>query len=349
MFKNFVYPNDLQRAPKKVLQDMAIELGLASDITSNELLASIWEKRLDSKYEEVLGNNKESLFAHRGSYITYKIKNGEIDKFFEDHLKEYLNNKRIIPSSEITSEPQLISSVELNDQEILFKVTMKVKNENRIVNDDVETVAIINQVNVLIDKTNNMVEIRTQYDQAQKIISFIGGLYEEFEFELVKIDLNDLIEKLNATMISSKGYTNIDQITLNKQSKDAIVNIVKYIDNHLNVDEIEPDVSILKQQIDILKEEEEVDNFVLLLISGLGKLDLASIFDSETTEDLTSNSLYGMIEPYVEKDSCFLSVPYLNGAVNEKYTIKISIEKNIVTFSSTPNEGLIRHVRSNLI
>ncbi|HDU1377828.1 TPA: hypothetical protein REW68_002482, partial [Staphylococcus pseudintermedius] len=78
------------------------------------------------------------------------------------------------------------------------------------------------------------------------------------------------------------------------------------------------------------------------------KLDLGAIFDEDKMEDLNKNSLYNLIKPYIEANTMYLNVPFNNGVL-KNYTIKVGLEKNVITYLSTPNENLIRHIRKNIL
>lgn len=56
-----------------------------------------------------------------------------------------------------------------------------------------------------------------------------------------------------------------------------------------------------------------------------------------------------MVEPFLEANSMFLTVPFNNNGIIENFTIKVGLDKNIITYVSKPTEDFIRHVRSTII
>lgn len=349
MISKYLSPNDLIKTDKKTLSQIANELGAIETGTNTEIVGNIWKMRGNKNFETVMKNHQENLFSHRGSYITYKLVNGDLDKFTENYINEYLNRKVDIETEDITNTPTILSAYELSDSEILLKVTFRERFETRIYNEEVIKSPVIVQNNLLIDKANNLLEVRSNYDISKQIIKFINSLDDNLRFVIPNIKKDKIKDELNATLISSVGYTKNEQVVLNDNGKDAIENIITFIDNCLENDVEQYDINHLKDQIDVLKGEEEINNFVLLLLSGLGKLDLSSIFNSSNQEDLTQNSLYQMVEPFLEANSMFLTVPFNNKGVIENFTIKVGFEKNVITFVSMPTEAFVRHVRSKII
>ncbi|WP_436884075.1 hypothetical protein [Staphylococcus pseudoxylosus] len=349
MISKYLSPNDLIKTDKKTLSQIANELGAIETGTNTEIVGNIWKMRGNKNFETVMKNHQENLFSHRGSYITYKLVNGDLDKFTENYINEYLNRKVEIETEDITNTPTILSAYELSDSEILLKVTFRERFETRIYNEEVIKSPVIVQNNLLIDKANNLLEVRSNYDISKQIIKFINSLDDNLRFVIPNIKKDKIKDELNATLISSVGYTKNEQVVLNDNGKDAIENIITFIDNCLENDVEQYDINHLKDQIDVLKGEEEINNFVLLLLSGLGKLDLSSIFNSSNQEDLTQNSLYQMVEPFLEANSMFLTVPFNNKGVIENFTIKVGFEKNVITFVSMPTEAFVRHVRSKII
>lgn len=349
MIKNYLSPKDLLKTDKETLVQIANELSITESGTNIELVANIWEELNDNNFEEVMSKHKEKLFSHRGSYVTYKLKEGNINGFSKRHIENFLNRKLNIKDEEINSEPQILSAYELNNTEILVRVTFRDRFETQIYNESVQQKPIIEQIHFLIDKENELVEVRANYETSRKIIEFLLSLDEKLKFEQPNINKKDLKHNLDATLLSSVGYTKNEQVVLSDKGKDAVENIIAIIDNCLTSDIEKYDLDELKQQIDILREEEEVNNFVLLLISGLGKLDLSSLFNSNNKEDLSRNSLYQIVEPYIEANSMFLSVPFDNNGIMEELTIKVGLNRNVITFISTPTEAFIRQIRKQII
>lgn len=349
MIREYLSPNDLIKTDKKTLSQIANELGAVDTGTNTEIIGNIWKMPRDKKFEEVMKNNQENLFSHRGSYITYKLVEGNLVEFLTEHIQNYLNIKVEIDDNDITETPAILSAYELTDSEVLVKVTFRERYETRIYNEEVEKTPIIVQVHFLIDTSNELIEIRSNYDISKIIIKFISSLDDDLKFEIPNISKNIIRKNLDATLISSVGYTKNEQIVLNDRGKNAIENIISFIDECLEIEGEQYEISYLKKQIDVLKEEEEVNNFVLLLLSGLGKLDLSSIFNSNNQEDLAENSLYKIVEPFLEANSMFLTVPFNNNGVIENFTIKVGLDKNIITYVSKPTENFIRHVRSKII
>lgn len=348
MIQKFISPNDLMRTSQETLKQIANEFGKTINANTSELVASIWEEREKEKFKSVLDKHIDYLFAHRGSYVCYKVNKGNLTSMVKKELAPLLNKKITLKHNDIGNEPEIVGVYKLKEEEYLVKVTYLVKYENRIENDDVIKIPIIDQTNVLIDTKNDVVEIRTNFKISRKIINFFHQLDNDIVFENVKIEKDNIIRNLDATMTSSKGYTIGADINLDDEGKLAIERIITFIDNALEDGSQNLEYSVLIEQIDKLRQQEEVNNFVLLLINGLGKLDLGSIFDDEKKEDLNKNSLYNLVKPYLEPNTMYLTVPFTDGVV-EYFTINVGLEKNVITYLSTPNEKLIRHIRSKIL
>lgn len=349
MINEFISPSDLIKNSKATLEEISDELGKTKNGTNNELVAKIWEERNSQSFNESLESYKDELFSHRGSYVCYKVTKGSLENLIKDKIEELLDKKQFIKKEDITKNPQLIGAYRLNDDEVILKVTYRVRYENRIENEDIIKIPVIEQTNILLDTKNSVVEVRSNFENSKIIINYIHTLDENLEFKIEPIDKDQLKQKLDATTTSSMGYTTIQQINLNETGKTAIEKIINFINDCLEDGNQDFNYEELQEQIDILREEEEVTNFVLLLLSGLGKLDLAAIFDSEIKEDLSKNSLYKIIEPFIEANKVYFSVPFNNNGLEENYTINVSLEKNIITFISSPNESIIRHIRSKIL
>lgn len=348
MIKNFITPNDLIKTSLDTLKQIVTKFGKTSNGNTTELVASIWLERNNDNFNDVLEKYKDHLFSHRGSYVSYQVTKGDLNDLVDKEIKPLIDKKKNINKSEIGNEPEIIGVYKLNDNEYFVKVTYLMRYENRIEDDDIVKIPIIDQTNVLIDIENQIVEIRSNYDKSIKIIDFLHDLNNDIEFKNIEIDNESVIKGLEATMTSSKGYRTGADINLDDEGKNAIENIVTFINEALENGDQALEYDDFIEQIEKLREKEEVNNFVLLLINGLGKLDLGAIFDEDKIEDLNKNSLYNLIKPYIEANTMYLTVPFNNGVL-KNYTIKVGLEKNTITYLSTPNESLIRHIRKNIL
>lgn len=348
MIEKFISPNDLIKTSLDILKQIATDFSKTSKGNTSELVASIWEERNKNNFNDVLEKYKDYIFSHRGSYVCYQVTKGNLTDLIDKEIEPLINKKKTIDKNSISNEPEIIGVYKLNDQEYFVKVTYLMRYENRIEEDDIVKIPIIDQTNVLIDIDNQIVEIRSNYDKSRKIINFFHGLNSDIEFKNVEIDNENVIKDLKATVTSSKGYRTGADINLDDEGKNAIENIVTFINDALENGDQVLEYDDFLEQIEKLREKEEVNNFVLLLINGLGKLDLGAIFGDDKTEDLNQNSLYNLIKPYIEANTMYLTVPFNNGVL-EDYTIKVGLEKNVITYLSTPNESLIRHIRKNIL
>lgn len=195
MIQKYLSPNDLIKTDKKTLSQIANELGAVDTGTNTEIIGNIWKMSRNNKFEEVMKNNQENLFSHRGSYITYKLVEGNLDEFVTNHIQKYLNIKIELDDNDITETPAILSAYELTDSEILVKVTFRERYETRIYNEEVEKTPIIVQVHFLIDKSNEVIEIRSNYDISKNIIKFISSLDDDLRFEIPNIS-KDIIKKI---------------------------------------------------------------------------------------------------------------------------------------------------------
>lgn len=348
MLKTFISPEDIKKNQKKTLQSIATNLTIPSDKNATELYADIWNARQQDDFERVLEKYKDNIFSHKGSFVYYKIIGGDIESYFDSYINEYLTKKNDLSLEAINNEPQVVSAYRLNENETIIKFIYRLRNENRIENDEIVITPIIKKVNVVFDSVRNMFEVRSTLENAEKIIKYIGAS-SDMSFELININENLLIDSLGATLQSSKGNTNIQQIALSESVKSSLINVVEFLNNYLSEDLDTPELEMLYSELDIIKSEEMESNFILLLLSGLGSLDLASIFTNERTLDLTENSLFKMVEPFINKNSCYISVPYESDGLTENFTLNLSMEKNTITFLSTTSEDFIRHIRQQLI
>ncbi|MBE5675659.1 hypothetical protein HUZ99_04400 [Staphylococcus sp. SS87] len=348
MIKNFITPNDLIKTSLDTLKQIVTEFGKTSNGNTTELVASIWVERDKDNFNDVLEKYNGHLFSHRGSYVCYQVTKGNLNDLVDKKIKPLIGKKENVNKSEIRNEPEFIGAYKLNENEYFVKVTYLMRYENRIEDDDIVKIPIIDQTNVLIDIENQIVEIRSNYDKSIKIIDFLHDLNKNIEFKNIEINNESVIKDLKATMTSSKGYRTGADINLDVEGKNAIESIVTFINEALENGDQAVEYDDFLEQIEKLREKEEVNNFVLLLINGLGKLDLGAIFDEDKMEDLNKNSLYNLIKPYIEANTMYLNVPFNNGVL-KNYTIKVGLEKNVITYLSTPNENLIRHIRKNIL
>ncbi|EIM5209610.1 hypothetical protein LNA64_002434, partial [Staphylococcus pseudintermedius] len=190
MIQKYLSPNDLIKTDKKTLSQIANELGATETGTNAEIIGNIWKMPRDNKFEKVMKNNQENLFSHRGSYVTYKLVEGNLVEFVSNNIQGYLNTKVEVDNDDIKETPTILSAYELTDSEVLVKVTFRERYETRIYNEEVEKVPIIVQVHFLIDKSNNFIEVRSNYDISKNIIKFISSLDDSLRFELPNIRKN---------------------------------------------------------------------------------------------------------------------------------------------------------------
>lgn len=195
------------------------------------------------------------------------------------------------------------------------------------------------------------IEVRSDSVSARKIVNNIISPLLEKEISEVSVlrRYNDSLESFrdslnNGKFIDVTSKPDLD-IMLTKENNELLVNTLKALDEYF----INKDIENLKTELLEVELGTEDIPFTQLFLAGLSQIGMGTRVDIE--EDLTDQSLYGILKSYMTNQRGFISFTLENeSGFKNSYTIQVGIKTtNSISFRSSATEEAIRYIRNKIL
>ncbi|MCC5909403.1 MAG: hypothetical protein JJT76_03070 [Clostridiaceae bacterium] len=327
-----------------------IDLEFPEGIAKYEYLHSIKDDLFE--IPEVSDLLLSKLFAGRTSikWFTFDISDDAIDEMiarFEDtenNCFERLNRNVDIEST----LPQKYVCIKLEEGKYLLRVIVSSSYKSINTGTEVNRIRSMKNVITLIDFNNKFIEIRADYNTANIIKTHI---YQQMlnrqlsEYEILSrysnrlenfaYDLND------GRFIRVLSIPNLN-IELSSEQERLLLDIIEGLNKYFTNRNLE-DINNILDNADL---STNPLSFTQLFLAGLAKIGISTRVDIE--EDLSSQVLYGMLQPYMTNENGHISFK-INGNTDNKDTILIGINTRSVSFKTQTTEQSIEYIRSKLL
>ncbi|MGL5754963.1 MAG: hypothetical protein ACRCYC_06515 [Paraclostridium sp.] len=288
-----------------------------------------------------IANNiiSEKVLAGQTTIKLFKIKlinsNEETIKNLESNIFNF-NKISIDDSDESTS---IYSTLKIKENTYLIRLRcyLGVKKYRGAEFTDTRFIDVVYH----IDK--NIVEVRSDYKMALKIIKFLE-VNLHFTSEEIKIlskhkDIELFAKSINGTFKKISSNTAVDISELTKEDSVALGELVVALDNYL----IDKDEITFLENIKSISFANDNLTFTYAFLAGCKQIGISVSNDNDM--DVLNQGVYKVFNKYLSSDNGYILIK----KGNEEYTIKVSTKSNTVRFVSSVSEDIISLVIDNII
>lgn len=362
--RDITYLPDLARLPKFILEDIANELGIPNS-NAVELANQIFKRCKDKDSWRVIYNIAQNyLFAGKISCAWYPIEKIDPDNSLFSVLTEKLGfdpfcniNPRCVDleESDISSTPEIIAGSTLPDSRDRI-LRLIYKSETRLRISGLKTVEdrVTSLVTVVVDKDENYIEIRGNDKTIRKVEQYIENIFygtiKPLERQNVIAPFGNEIEKfadaLGGKLVETISTPEEILSDLSKEQVTAIGNILIAIEEYFATGDCSELENVLKNSRACFEGENEdylSVPFTAIVLAGINRLGMVA--DNE----LRSQPLYSIIQPYLQHQGGFIKFPLEEKGVLNYYTVKVGVRTNTLYFVTPATETVINFVRKKVL
>lgn len=348
-----IFP-DVAKLPKSDLKDMATDLNLEQSGNAFDLSRKVWEFITSHNLkEDIFSKYSNKLLAGRTSVSWFTCDNLES---LADQIKakEEINpfKKRIPYEQEnLDTTPKLRSAARIDDNSYYLRFIYR-DGTRRIMGEEIQLLPTTNTATVYIDENRGIIEIRTKPSEAQKIAEVIAG-YLNQNLSLNKEDfikpygynLEKLANELDGTLNESKASPELFLNPYEDNENEAILSILKAIDNYFDTFEIGELQEKLDASITVLGEELTEIPFIAIILAGMENVGL-----KVDEDDLRSTAFYQLLKPYLQPSGGNIQFTVDINGIEKVFKMQVGVDAKSVYFrSNTTTEEVIRFVRERII
>lgn len=353
--KDLIFPADFLNLTKEDTDKIIKELEL--DITDNVDIKSQLFSIKDQLFEveSISSLIKSKILAGKTSIKWYKIEfedediNNLISKL--ESQTNFFDVVEQIDTTQIIS-PRKYTCIKIGNNTYMMRIMTptgtKTVNNGR----EIRKIQTVNNITVIVNLEGKYIEIRSDSASAKKIINNILKplLGKEIREVNVIAQYHDCLETFRDSLNNGKFIDVISKPALNldltREQNDVLLGTLKAIDEYF----INKDIDSLKDAILAvnLGGGEDIP-FTQLFLAGLSQIGMAT--RNDIREDLSSQSLYGILKSYMTSQSGYISFTLdVDEEIPHFYTILVGIKTtNSITFRSSSTEQAINYIRSKIL
>ncbi len=352
--RDIVFPADFLNLTKedtdKIINEMELNIDEDTDVKihlyniKNQLF-------IDSSVSSLI---KDKIFAGKTSVKWYKFEFSEEEKagIIEriESESNFYNVVLPIDTAQINL-PVKYTCIKIGDNKYMMRIMNPTGSRTINTGKEISKIKSVNNITVIIDIDRKYIEVRSDNVSARKIINnIIAPLIgkEIIEVSILK-DYNDCLETFrnslnNGKFVDVTSKPDLD-IILTRAQNERLVNTLKALDEYF----INKDIEGLKTELLEVELGTEEIPFTQLFLAGLSQIGMATRIDID--EDLTDQSLYGILKSYMTNQRGFINFT-LNDelGIPHYYTIQVGIKTtNSISFKSSATEQSIQYIRSKIL
>lgn len=357
-YQDIVYISDLINLPKSILQDIGNKLNLSNiNLNVMDIALEIYNKcnNNDEIWDKVISLARSYIFAGRTSVCWYRINKTDAEKtilqtiidrigFNPLHQKNPQINYENLPTT-----PQIIGGIQLDERKYLLRLIFSSGTRTVFNGLSPETQKITSFMNAIIDEDKNYIEIRGSDRLARKIADYfenvLSSVIEPLERKNIIAPFGNNIEQLadllNGKLVEIISIPEEILSELTAEEADAIGNILIAIDEYFT----SGDLGNLEKTLQASRAyfSEKAVPFTAIVLAGMSRLGMAA--DNE----LRSQPLFSMLQPYLQYQGGFLKFPLEEDGIRKYYTIKVGVRTNTIYFVTPSTEECIKYVRDKIL
>lgn len=352
---------DLQKLSLNILKKVADSLGVdSSNQTKVVLVGLIWDKVKDDKEtrQNVFSEFELSLFSNKTTFTWYKAASlkGLMNLIVKDKGSQVLEGILNVDESAITPVPQLIAVAPCPKD--TFGNSCFVARY--LYQDGYYYVPTVNgnqkfkkikPLTAFIDEENGIIEVRAKGPTIKKVVDNLIGFFDDspeaYEYSvLANHDDNteNLAKALDGYLIESIGEPTLPLENLSDDQVEAIKSVLNVIDEGLCSNEIQPEYSLsINAAREVLFETYEPVPFLALVLAGLDKVSLSTLYQS-----LISSPLYSSLSPYLTNQGGYVKFSSVFKGKEIENTIQIARRRNTIYLIGNSNELTIKKIRDTI-
>lgn len=351
--KDIIVPADFLNLTKDDIDRIATEMDL--EITEDDPKRYLYEIKdilFTSEKTKLIIKNK--IFAGKTSVKWYKInfngKNDINEIALRLESKESYYNSFNNPNTSELDNPKIYSCIKVDENIYIMRVL--IPSGTKTINDGfrLKRVASVRNVVLIINLRSKYIEVRANSIDAKKIIDCIcRPLINE---NITEVDVlgkyGGNIEDFRNSLDNGRFFdvTSIPDlnIVITGEQNELLVSVLEALDEYF----INKDIEKLKSELLNIDLGTEEIPFTQLFLAGLSQIGLAIRKDIE--EDLSNQSLYGVLKSYMTNQKGFLKFTLINEEETEcDYTIQVGMNTNSISFRSSSTEQAIKYIRKKIL
>lgn len=352
--KDIVFPADFLNLTREDTDKIVNEMDLHVD-ESVDIKVHLYDLKnqlfLD---DDIALHVQNKVFAGKTSvkWYTFELEDVEKTNIISKIESEsnYYNVVFPINPAKIT-EPMKYTCIKIGNNTYMMRIMNPSRSRTINVGTEISKVRSVNNITVIINLNNRYIEVRSDSASARKIINNIMTPLIEKEITEVSIleKYDDSLEAFrdslnNGKFIDVTSKPDLD-IMLTKEKNELLVSTLRALDEYF----INKDIESLKTELLEVELGTEEIPFTQLFLAGLSQIGMGTRVDIE--EDLTDQSLYGILKSYMTNQKGFIKFTMDDGSgIRNSYTIQVGIKTtNSISFRSSATEEAIEYIRNKIL
>lgn len=352
---DIVFFPDVLKLPKQILKEICTDLGLDTGGVSYDLALRLWDT-INGENRSGLEACENRLLAGRSSVTWFKIENVGALEGFKELLQQQQPNPfeeiNHMAASDLTSEPIMIAAAEGNNEnEIFLRYVYNNGNRREVSGTEVRLVPKTEIATVYIDTEMDIIEVRTDARNANKIASVIARMIgQEISLEQREIlapfgnNVEQIANALNGELVDATSTPDFFIEDFNQEHTAAIINILNALNDFFDDEDEEQLVDSLKLSSEIFGEHLLTAPFTALILNGMERVGLRV-----NEGDLRGQPLYDTLRPYLQHQGGFIKFNRTINGVAKSFTVRVGLTTDSIYFTTPATEEVIQFVREQII
>ncbi|MGF2144029.1 hypothetical protein ACQUEF_01615 [Vagococcus fluvialis] len=349
---------DLQKLPRLILSEIIETCGYnPKDYTKDSMIDTIWGEvqNRDNDKRELFEPYELSLFSNRCSMTWFRAATlrGLKQLIVEQNGEQVIDGQLEIGEEQIVPAPKLFSIADcpenIGDNCFIARFLYQDGYYYIPTIEGNQRLKKVRTLTALIDETHGIIEVRGSKTLSEKVVQVLAAYFDDNpqiqQFAILgnhESNSDQLAATLDGQLIESIGEPNLPLEDLNEEQVEAVVSILNVVDKGLvGKEEIQLDYSgVIQESRDVLFTDSDPVPFLALVLAGLNKVSLSTLYSS-----LISSPLYQSLTPhlidnggYIRFNSDFLGLIVEN-------TIQVARIANSIVLKSNSNEYAIKKIR----
>lgn len=349
--KDIIFKPDLLNLTNDDIEEILkdLEIKPEKDIDKVDYLYEM--KNLLFNNDKVRDSVKNKIFAGRTSvkWYTFKVDSEAERETIKQNLESASNYYNDIYNLDVSNlqSPAKYTCIKNGENNYIMRIMVPTGTKTIGSGMNLQRYTNISNIVVIIDLSNQYIEIRASNYIAKRIIDYITGslsIKNVIEADLLK-RYNGSIEKFKNSLCNGRftetlGAPDLD-ITLTKEKSELLANILQIIDDYF----MDKSIEDLENQLSNIDIDTEGIPFTQLLLAGMSKIGMG--MREDVNDDLSCQTLYKAFKLYITEHKGFINFSTTeDGPI---YTIQLGITTKSISFRSSVTEDVIEYIRNKIL
>lgn len=357
---DLIFPSDVARLPKQMLQDLSVDAGLPSEGAVTELASRLWAavQQTGDGRRLYLNNSLSSIYGGRCSIMWLTFDPGAECVASREDLTQRFGFDPFETISQpgpeqVGTMPRLIGITEVNDGRYLARYVVKTRVGRRVSGYGISEDATLALLTVLVDENQGFVEIRGDRRASDATVRVIQQLFSD-GLRLHRTDIlnafnnsiEDLADALNGKLMEAVSKPDALVENLTQDQFRSVVDILQCVGQYLvagDITAIEETLVATRDALAATDADFTGMPFMAVILAGMQKLNLASV-----DQDLRMQPLYSYLGPVLQHQGGYIVFPVQKEG-DAEYTIRVGIQANTIAFYTPATEAALDRVRTVIL